>query len=167
MEKSKEEIVSAENRKGKSYSEIAEELFKNGYNCSQSVFLAFSDMYGVDRETALRLSSSFGGGMGRLREVCGAVTGMFMVAGILYGYSDPKDHAAKTEHYKRIQYLAREFEEKNHSIICRELLGLGSGKDSPVPEQRTDEYYKKRPCQKLVAMAAEIMDKYIKEHEMQ
>lgn len=160
-----EEIISAENRYLKSRKEIAGELFKKGYNCSQSVFLAFSDLYGIDPETALKLSSSFGGGMGRLREVCGAVTGMFMVAGILYGYSDPKDHAAKTEHYKRIQHLAREFEEKNHSIICRELLGLGQGKDSHVPEKRTEEYYKKRPCRDLVEMAAEIMDRYIEKHK--
>jgi hypothetical protein len=88
-----------------------------------------------------------------------------MAAGIIYGYSDPKDHILKTEHYKRIQYLAKKFEEKNHSIICRELLGLGSGKDNPVPELRTAEYYKKRPCVELVGMAADIMDKYIKDNQ--
>ncbi len=103
--------------------------------------------------------------MGRLREVCGAVTGMFMVAGMIYGYTDPKDHTSKTEHYKRIQYLAKEFEEKNHSIICKELLGLDAGKDGPVPELRTAEYYKKRPCVELVGMAADIMEKYIEEHK--
>ena len=146
-----------------SYSEKAMELFKNGYNCSQSVFLAFCDMYKMDYETALRISSSFGAGMGRLREVCGSVTGMFMVAGMLYGYTDPKDHVSKTEHYKRIQFLANEFDKENHSIICRELLGLGKGKDSPVPELRTAEYYKKRPCVELVGMAASIMEKYIEE----
>ncbi|MDK2807371.1 MAG: hypothetical protein PWP24_100 [Clostridiales bacterium] len=119
----------------------------------------------MDRETALRLSSSFGGGMGRLREVCGAVSGMFMVAGTLYGYSDPKDHGAKSEHYARIQELAKEFEEKNHSIICRELLGLDHKKDVPAPEQRTHTYYKKRPCEALVYQAAEIMERYIKENK--
>ena len=145
----------------KSCSEKAKENFKQGYNCSQSVFLAFSDFYSMDQDTALRISSSFGGGMGRLREVCGAVSGMFMVAGILYGYTDPKDHKSKTKHYERIQDLAREFKNRNHSIICRELLGLEAGPDSPVPELRTKEYYKKRPCVELVGMAAEIMEEYL------
>ena len=149
----------------KTHSERAMSYFKEGYNCSQSVFMAFCDEYNMDSEMALKISSSFGGGMGRLREVCGAVTGMFMVAGMLYGYSDPKDHIVKTEHYKRIQYLAKEFEEKNRSIICRELLGLGGGKDSPVPELRTAEYYKKRPCVELVGMAADIMDQYIRDNK--
>ena len=149
----------------KTHSELAMSFFKEGYNCSQSVFMAFCDEYDMDFEMALKISSSFGAGMGRLREVCGAVTGMFMAAGMIYGYSDPKDHTSKTEHYKRIQYLAKEFEEKNHSIICRELLGLGSGKDSPVPELRTAEYYKKRPCAELVGMAADIMDKYINDNQ--
>lgn len=144
--------------------QYAMELFKRGYNCSQSVFLAFHEEYDMDFKTALRISSSFGAGMGRLREVCGAVTGMFMAAGMLYGYDDPKDNAGKTEHYKRIQYLAKEFEDQNRSIICRELLGLGKGKDSPVPEQRSEEYYKKRPCVELVGMAADIMEKYIEKH---
>jgi C_GCAxxG_C_C family probable redox protein len=149
----------------KTHSERAMSFFKEGYNCSQSVFMAFCDEYDMDVEMALKVSSSFGGGMGRLREVCGAVTGMFMVAGMIYGYSDPKDQISKTEHYKRIQYLAKAFEQKNHSIICRELLGLSAGKDSPVPELRTAEYYKKRPCVELIGMAADIMDKYIKDNQ--
>jgi C_GCAxxG_C_C family probable redox protein len=148
----------------KTPSELAVSYFREGYNCSQSVFLAFCEEYGMDFDTALKISSSFGAGMGRLREVCGAVTGMFMVAGIIYGYTDPKDQVAKSQHYERIQLLAKEFEERNHSIICRDLLGLGAGKDSPVPELRTAEYYKKRPCVELVGMAAEIMDNYIQEH---
>lgn len=142
----------------------ARELFKQGYNCSQAVLLAFSDVTGLEGKTALMLSSSFGGGMGRMREVCGAVSGMFMVAGILYGYDDPADQSGKTDHYRRIQALAEEFRKENGSIICRELLGLGGGADSPVPEKRTDTYYKKRPCAELVAMAARIMDAYIAEH---
>ena len=150
----------------KSHAELAMAYFKEGYNCAQSVFLAFCDEYGMDFEMALKIGSSFGAGMGRLREVCGAVTGMFMVAGMIYGYTDPKDQTAKTEHYKRIQYLAKKFEEKNHSIICRELLGLDRGKDSPIPELRTVEYYKKRPCAELVGMAAEIIDQYIEEHRV-
>jgi len=144
---------------------IAEELFQQGYNCSQSVLAAFSDELGMDRETALRLSSSFGGGMGRLREVCGAVSGMFMVAGLMYGYSDPKDGIAKTKHYQRIQTLAEQFKEENGSIVCRELLGLPKGPDSPSPEERTPVYYRKRPCAQLVRCAAQIMKEYMEENQ--
>lgn len=143
------------------YAQKAMELFKEGYNCSQSVFLAFEDKYDMDHTTALRLSSSFGGGMGRLREVCGAVSGMFMVAGILYGYDSPKDFKGKKIHYERIQELAHEYELRNGSIVCRELLGLGKGKDEPTPEIRSAEYYKKRPCVQLIGMAAAIMEQYI------
>lgn len=145
------------------YAQKAMDLFKEGFNCSQSVFLAFEDLYQLDRKTALRLSSSFGGGMGRLREVCGAVSGMFMTVGVLYGYDDPKDYEAKKDHYERIQQLAKEFESRNGSIVCRQLLGLGEGKDVPAPEKRNDEYYKKRPCAELVGIAAAIMEQYILE----
>lgn len=145
--------------------ERAMELFKQGYNCSQSVFVAFAEECNIDFETALKLSSSFGGGMARLREVCGAVSGMFMVAGMKYGYTDPKDSTAKTEHYKRIQELAAEFKEKNRSIVCRELLGLSVQSEIYIPEERTAEYYKKRPCAELVGDAAEIIDKYLKTKE--
>ena len=143
------------------HSELARELFEKGYNCSQSIVLAFNDETGLDPETALKLASSFGGGMGKLREVCGAVSGMFIVAGILYGYSDPLDQAAKTEHYERIQMLAKEFKDKNNSIICRDLLGISVEKDSPVPEERNEEYYQRRPCTELIGQAAEILDAYI------
>ncbi|RII35516.1 C_GCAxxG_C_C family protein [Clostridium chromiireducens] len=139
----------------------AMELFKQGYNCSQSVFGAFCEECDMDFDTALKLSSSFGGGMGRLREVCGAVSGMFMVAGMKYGYSDPKDSLSKAEHYKRIQELAEQFKEKNGSIVCRELLGLSTQKESYIPEERTAEYYKKRPCAEIVGDAAEIIYKFI------
>lgn len=101
--------------------------------------------------------------MARLREVCGAVSGMFMVAGILYGYDGAKDYEGKKQHYERIQQLAKEYELRNGSIVCRELLGLGAGKDVPVPERRTESYYKKRPCVELVGIAAAIMEQYIKE----
>ncbi len=146
------------------YANKAMELFKQGYNCAQAVFLAFEDRYEIDRKTALMLSSSFGGGMGRLREVCGAVSGMFMVAGVMYGYTETEDHESKSRHYERIQELAREYELINGSIVCRELLGLNVKKDKPVPEKRTDEYYKKRPCVELVGVAASIMEKYIAEN---
>ena len=146
------------------YAQKAMNLFKEGYNCSQSVFLAFKDLYGIDRSTALKLSSSFGGGMGRLREVCGSVSGMFLTAGVLYGYDSPKDRSSKTEHYKRIQELARSFEELNGSIVCRELLGLDQKKESYVPEERTKDYYRKRPCEQIVGCAAYIMEEYISNH---
>lgn len=146
------------------YAQKAMKLFREGYNCSQAVFLAFEDKYPLDRKSAATLSSSFGGGMGRLREVCGAVSGMFLVAGILYGYDDPSDHEAKTNHYKRIQELASEFETYTGSILCRTLLGLDNHKENPVPEKRTEEYYKKRPCEKLTGIAAAIMENYITEY---
>ncbi len=146
------------------YARKAMELFKEGYNCSQSVFLAFADKYPMEPKLALRLSSSFGGGMGRLREVCGAVSGMFMVAGILYGYDSPTAQEEKKAHYERIQELAHAFTGYNGSIVCRELLGLTIKEDSPTPEKRSDAYYKKRPCVQLVGMAAAIMDKYIQDY---
>ncbi len=146
------------------YGEIAEENFRKGYNCSQAVFLAFCDLYGMDEKAAARLSSSFGGGMGRLREVCGAVSGMFMTVGLLYGYDTPGAQQEKADHYKRVQELARAYETENGSIVCRELLGLTEKRQEPTPEKRTEGYYKKRPCPKLVRMAAAIMEQYIKEH---
>lgn len=104
--------------------------------------------------------------MGRLREVCGTVSGMFLAAGILYGYTEPKDYEGKKEHYARIQELAHTFKEKNGSIICRELLGLKDASLSPVPEKRTDEYYKKRPCMELAGCAAGILSEYMKTHPL-
>lgn len=146
---------------GNKYSKKAGELFRQGYNCAQSVFCAFADEVGMDFNTALKLSSSFGGGMGRLREVCGAVSAMFMIAGLKYGYTTPNNDTIKAEHYKRIQKLAEEFKKKNKTIICRELLGLDVKQDSPIPEKRTEQYYKSRPCEKLVMEAAEIISNYI------
>ena len=139
----------------------AMELFKEGYNCSQAVLLAFEDVHHMDRETASKLASSFGGGLGRMREVCGAVSGMAMVAGLLWGYDSPTDHEGKTEHYARIQELAGKFTEVNGSIVCKELLGLEKKEGSYVPEKRTEEYYKKRPCGDLVGIAAAILDEYL------
>ena len=144
--------------------EKAENLFLEGYNCAQAVAIAFEDLHGLDRDMIARLSSSFGGGMGRLREVCGSVSGMFMVAGLLYGYDDPKAKEEKTDHYTRIQKLAADFAAETGSIVCRDLLGLTEKKQEPTPEARTEAYYKKRPCKELVGMATEIMDNYIKEY---
>ncbi len=142
----------------------ARENFLQGYNCAQSVVKAFDDIYDMDSAQLLALSSPFGGGMGRLREVCGTVSGIFIVLGILYGYNDPKDFEGKKELYARVQELAKRFREENGSIICRELLGLDHKSDLPVPEKRTDEYYKKRPCPELCACAARILEKYIEEN---
>jgi C_GCAxxG_C_C family probable redox protein len=144
------------------HSHLAKELFEQGYNCSQSVFAAFCDETGLDLETALKISSSFGGGMGRLREVCGAVTAMFMIAGIKYGYTSPENDELKAEHYKLIQMLAAKFREHNGSYICRDLLGL-DGADNPMPERRSEKYYQTRPCSSIVEYAAELMDELIKE----
>lgn len=140
--------------------EQAMKLFKDGYNCSQAVFGAFADELGLDFETAVKISASFGGGMGRMREVCGAVSGMFMATGLKCGYSSPTDNRSKTEHYKLIQDLAAEFRAENGSIICRELLGLEGKDNNYVPSERTNEYYKKRPCAELVGQAAEILERY-------
>ena len=144
------------------YAEKARNYFLEGYNCSQAVFLAFSDLTGLDEKTALMISSSFGGGMGRLREVCGAVSGMFMTAGMLYGYSDPKAGKEKTEHYKRIQELAAAFKERNGTIVCRDILGKIAEDKSFIPAERTAEYYKTRPCAKMVEDAAEVFCEYMK-----
>lgn len=133
----------------------AKELFEQGYNCSQSVFCTFCEEYGIDFETGLKLASSFGGGMGKLREVCGAVSAMFMIAGLKYGYTSNNDDEAKTAHYKRIQDLAEEFKKKYNTIICRELLGIDS--DGYIPAKRTEEYYKTRPCGEIISYAAKIV----------
>ncbi len=146
------------------HSDKAAKLFVQGYNCSQAVFAAFCDVTGMDTETALTLASSFGAGMGRMREVCGACSAMFMTAGILYGYSSPSDDKAKAEHYKRIQYLAERFKEEHGTIICRELLKTLKVNSSPIPEPRTEQYYKVRPCIRFVRTAARVFDEYITEH---
>lgn len=143
------------------YSKKGKEFFLKGYNCAQSVFCAFSDELGIDFETALKLSSSFGGGMGRLREVCGAVSAMFLIVGLKYGYTEPNNDEIKESHYERIQNLAKEFEKTNGSIICRELLNLDLKYDIPTPEKRNEQYYKDRPCLKLVESACEILYNYI------
>ncbi len=136
-------------------------LFTEGYNCAQAVFGAFSQELGLDFDIAMKLSSGFGGGMGRLREVCGAVSGMFMVFDMKHGYTSPTDKEGKMELYSHIQELSKRFEKENGSIICRELLGLSEIKSDPTPESRTAEYYKKRPCAELVEIAADIVDSYL------
>ncbi len=135
----------------------AKELFLEGYNCCQAVVGAFSDCIDLEFDVLMKIASSFGGGMGRMREVCGAVSGMFLAAGYLAGYSDPKAKEQKAEHYRLIQELANEFKRINSSIVCRDLLGE---KDtSYVPSERTETYYQKRPCADLVWDAAMILAK--------
>ena len=145
--------------------EMAMDNFRKGYNCSQSIVLAFQDMLPIDIEPAMKMASSFGGGMGRLREVCGSVSGIFMIAGLLYGYDGPETGQVKAEHYAVIQELAHRFEEKHGTIICREMLGLSVRHDSPVPEARTKEYYKRRPCTEIIGDAAEILEQLIQEKQ--
>ena len=143
-------------------SEKAKELFKQGYNCSQSVLGVFCEELGMDFETAMKISSSFGGGMGRMREVCGTISGMFMAAGLAFA-SSSDSAVEKGEHYKRIQELAKRFKEQNGSIICRELLQGVETSTSPHPSERTETYYKKRPCVELVGDSVEILEQYMKE----
>lgn len=139
----------------------AEQLFLDGYNCAQAVAGAFCDEMGLPQDTVMKLSSSFGGGMGRMREVCGACSGMFMVAGALYGYETPETGAVKADHYADIRKLADAFREQNGgSIICREILGT-KAQIGGTPEQRTDAYYKDRPCLWCVHSAAAILEQYI------
>ena len=140
----------------------AAQYFLDGYNCAQAVAAAFSDLTGLTPEYSARMASSFGGGMGRMREVCGAVSGMLMVAGILYGYDAQDDDAAKKAHYQLVQDLAGQFREAAGSIICREILKNPPSDPNPTP--RTEEYYRQRPCARLVILAAQILDGYIVEH---
>ncbi|MDE6731985.1 MAG: C-GCAxxG-C-C family protein [Oscillospiraceae bacterium] len=148
----------------KTKGDIAYENFLKGYNCTQAVTVAFAEELGLDEKRAARLSCGFGGGMGRMREVCGTFSGIVMVLSALYGYSDPKDTATKTALYEKIRALAAKFREDNKSIICRELLGLEKAEESAAPEPRTPEYYKKRPCPELCRYAANILEEFIKEN---
>ena len=148
------------------HSIAAAELFLNGCNCAQAVVVAFSDVTGLDQDFSARLSSSFGGGMGRMREVCGAVSGMLMVAGLLYGYTDPGEgDCNKKAHYKLVQELSGKFREEVGSIVCREILKNPPSDPNPTP--RTAEFYAKRPCARMVMLAARILDDYIAAHPVE
>lgn len=142
--------------------EKAVALFKEGYNCSQSVVTAFADLYGFTNEQTLRMSASFGGGIGRMRQTCGAACGLFMLAGLETGCTEGKDREGKENNYKVVQALAEEFRKRNGSLICAELLGLSKTAPTPAtPEARSAEYYKKRPCVKMVEEAARIWCEYL------
>lgn len=147
-----------------SRAEKAKALFESGYNCSQAVAMAFSDLMGLDEKEIAKMTSGFGGGIGRLREVCGSVVGMSFVMSVLYGYDNTDDFEGKKRIYSEIQKLAEKFREENGSIICRELLGLSPmSATPPVPEKRTPDFYKKRPCSELVYLSAKNLETYINE----
>lgn len=147
------------------HAEAAHAYFTRGYNCAQAVFLAFHEEMGMDERTAARLASSFGGGMGKLREVCGAVSGGLMALGLLRGYDDPDDAAAKAAHYAKVQEFAARFKQAHESIICRELL-----RETPLPKEHTSEpearseaYYQVRPCARFVETAANVLEEMLEE----
>ena len=146
--------------------EKAVALFKEGYNCSQSVVAAYADMYGFTQEQALKMAASFGAGIGRMRETCGAACGMFLLAGLETGCTDPKDNAGKGANYAVVQDMAAKFAQINGSIVCAELLGLREKKETGIgapvqPQERNAEYYKKRPCEELVGISARIVGEKI------
>ena len=144
------------------HTEKARDLFLEGYNCAQSVAMAFSDVTGIDEKLSARLASSFGGGMGRMREVCGALSGAFMVLGVLYGYDKADENDGKKQLYSDVQALAERFKAVNGSILCRDLLENAS--TNPIPAERNAEYYATRPCVRMVMSAATLLDEFIKEH---
>ena len=142
----------------------ASKMFYDGYNCAQAVAVAFCDVTGLDEKTTAKMVSPFGGGMGRLREVCGAVSGMLFVLGCLYGYDESTDDEAKKQTYEQVQELAKAFQAQNGSIICREILKNPPTDPNPFP--RTEEYYATRPCVRMVATAAKLMDDFIAAHPL-
>ncbi len=140
------------------------ELFNAGANCSQSVLMAFADECGMDERAACRLASGFGGGVGRMRQVCGAVSAMVIVANIKYGPDAFGDKSLKDAQYAIVQELAAKFKAEAGSIVCAELLGGGNASTAPVSNERTADFYRKRPCARLVALAAGIMEDYLEKH---
>lgn len=141
------------------------ELFKSGYNCSQSVVAAFADLYGFTTEQALRMSASFGGGIGRMRQTCGAACGMFQLAGLDCGTIEATDRQGKSHNYAVVQQLAEQFKAINGSTICAELLGLKKPEITSEAEERTANYYKKRPCAHMVETAARLFANYLLEKQ--
>lgn len=150
------------------HAEYAGQLFLEGYNCAQAVFGAFANEMGLPLADAARLASGLGAGMGRLRDTCGAVSGMVLAASMLRGYQDPKAVKEKKETYQMIQELVNRFKEENGAYVCRELLGAKNADTDPgSPSDRTAGYYKKRPCKELVEQAAQILEDYLQAHPAQ
>ena len=143
----------------------AAELFLSGYNCAQSVAVACCDVTGLEEKFTARMVSAFGGGMGRIREVCGAVSGMFFVLGLLYGYDTPGDDVSKKQLYTQVQELAAKFREQCGSIVCREILK--NPPTDPTPSPKTAEYYRVRPCARMVLVAGQLMDEFIASHPLE
>ncbi|MCQ2483090.1 MAG: C-GCAxxG-C-C family protein [Clostridia bacterium] len=143
--------------------DAAVNYFNEGFNCSQSVALAFCDLFDTEPSVMLKIASSFGGGFGRMREICGACSGMAIIIGLATGTDDPKDRTQKSNNYAVVQKALSLFEKENGSYICKKLLGLDKAEGSPIAEERTPEYYKKRPCAELVRSAATILDTILKE----
>lgn len=139
----------------------ARQAFEQGYNCTQSVVVAYADILEQDPEVLANLVSPLGGGMGRLREVCGAVSGMFIVSSAAYQGASNTDRDVRTKQYTAVQELAQRYRGECGSIVCRELLGLAQKSDAPVPEERTAEYYRRRPCAEYVALAARLVGEYL------
>ncbi len=142
----------------------AQAYFLQGYNCAQSVLLAFAPDLGLTNDEAARMASSFGGGMGRLREVCGALSASFLILGLREGYSSPTDDEAKARQYARVQEIAAQFRAIHGTILCRDLLGLSEGPDCPTPAKRTAEYYESRPCERCIGDAAAIVERMLFSH---
>ncbi|MGL5317710.1 MAG: C-GCAxxG-C-C family protein [Bacteroidales bacterium] len=145
--------------------EKAVAYFKEGYNCSQAVFMAYADLFDIQPELAKAIPTSMGGGMGRLREVCGAVSGMFLLVSLKYPVLKGDDKETKKKNYTTVQQLAEVFTKKNGSIVCRELLQLDVKTQEPTPEDRTETYYKRRPCVEYVADAARIFGEMLTEND--
>ena len=142
----------------------AAELFLSGYNCAQAVAIAFHEKLGLTEPQAAKMVSAFGGGMGRMREVCGAVSGMLFVLGALYGYDTPGDDVRKKKLYGEVQALAEKFRVENGSIICREILKNPPADPNPTP--RTADFYAKRPCARMVMTAARLMEEFLEAHPL-
>lgn len=146
---------------GETRTDYAVSLFQSGYNCAQSVFAAYADLFGMDRRTALKMSSAMGGGVGRMREICGAVSAMAMLAGLKEGNDDPENEEAKAHIYALVRDMSGKFREKEKTIICRELLGIEGMEESAKPTVRTAEFYRTRPCGRLIREAAQIIEEFL------
>lgn len=149
-----------EGEKMAEYQEKAIDLFYEGYNCSQATFLAFEEILECNKSEMAKIASSFGGGMGHMGEVCGALTGAFMAVGSKLGYDDPKNKELKNKHYALIQEIAKRFKEEKGSILCRELLVINE--DSPVAASRKPG----KACEHLVAFAAGLVEDVLIENKI-